>query len=144
MSITRAQIVRQLMARGGFARGGNTGYSDFASPSSTTASQDFATQAVSGGQTNYDGGNDTKPTIRTIPEDYFTPSKTGPTIARVVNFLVNPRMISKKIMDDKIKEQYEKELQVAEDVTTSKKYWIWPSNWQSIFWTNEYKSHAKL
>jgi hypothetical protein len=117
MSITRAQIVRQLMARGGFARGGNTGYSDFASPSSTTASQDFATQAVSGGQTNYDGGNDTKPTI---PEDYFTPSKTGTTIARVVNFLVNPRMISKKIMDDKIKEQYEKELQVAKDVTTRK------------------------
>jgi hypothetical protein len=32
------------------------GYSDFASPSSTTASQDFSTQAVSGGQTDYDGG----------------------------------------------------------------------------------------
>jgi hypothetical protein len=51
MSITRSQIARQL-----YARGGNTGYSDFASPSSSTASQDFATQAVSGGQTNYDGG----------------------------------------------------------------------------------------
>jgi hypothetical protein len=38
-------------------------------------------------------------------------------------------MISKKFMDDKIKEQYEKELQVAKDVTTAKKYWIWPSNW---------------
>jgi hypothetical protein len=45
MSITRSQIARQL-----YARGGNTGYSDFASPSSSTASQDFATQAVSGGQ----------------------------------------------------------------------------------------------
>jgi hypothetical protein len=62
-----------------------------------------------------DGGNDTKPTI---PEDYFTPSKTKTNIARVANFLVNPRMISKKIMDDKIKEQYEKELQVAKDVIT--------------------------
>jgi hypothetical protein len=41
MSITRSQIARQLMARGGFARGGNTGYSDYASPSSSTASQDF-------------------------------------------------------------------------------------------------------
>jgi hypothetical protein len=51
MSITRSQIARQL-----YARGGNTGYSDFASPSSTTASQDFATQAVSGGQTEYGGG----------------------------------------------------------------------------------------
>jgi hypothetical protein len=51
MSITRAQIARQL-----YAKGGNTGYSDFASPSSTTASQDFATQAVSGGQTDYSGG----------------------------------------------------------------------------------------
>jgi hypothetical protein len=70
-----------------------------------------------------DGGNDTKPTkptITTIPEDYFTPSKTGPTIARVTNFLFNPSMFSKKFMDDKIKEQYEKELQVAQDVTTRK------------------------
>jgi hypothetical protein len=37
------------------------------------------------------GGNDTQPTIPTIPEDYFTPSKTGTNIARVANFLVNPR-----------------------------------------------------
>jgi hypothetical protein len=43
-------------SRAKFARGGNTGYSDFASPSSTTASQDFSTQAVSGGQTDYGGG----------------------------------------------------------------------------------------
>jgi hypothetical protein len=34
-------------------KGGNTGYSDYASPSSSTASQDFGTQAVSGGQTDY-------------------------------------------------------------------------------------------
>ena len=113
MSITRAQIVRQLMARGGFARGGNTGYSDYASPSSSTASQDFATQAVSGGQTNYGGGNDTQPTI---PRDYFTPSKTGTNIARVANLLVNPNLISKKFIDDKIKEDYEEELKVAQDV----------------------------
>jgi hypothetical protein len=115
MSITRSQIARQM-----YARGGNTGYSDFASPSSTTASQDFATQAVSGGQTNYGGGNDTQPTIPTIPENYFTPSKTGTNIARVTNFLVNPSMFSKKFIDDKIKEQYEKELQVAKDVTTAR------------------------
>ena len=44
MSITRAQIARQLYANGG--------YSDFASPSSTTASQDFSTQAMSGGQSS--------------------------------------------------------------------------------------------
>jgi hypothetical protein len=67
-----------------------------------------------------DGGNDTKPTIPTIPEDYFTPSKTGPNIARVANFLFNPSMFSKKFIDDKIKEQYEKELQVAKDVITAK------------------------
>jgi hypothetical protein len=66
-----------------------------------------------------DGGNDTK-LIPTIPEDYFTPSKTGTNIARVANFLFNPSMISKKFMDDKIKEQYEKELQVAKDVITAK------------------------
>jgi hypothetical protein len=62
------------------------------------------------------GGNDTQ---RTIPENYFTPSKTGTNIARVANFLFNPSMISKKFMDDKIKEQYEKELQVAKDVITA-------------------------
>lgn len=43
MSITRSQIARQMYANGG------RGYSDYASPSSTTASQDFATQATSGG-----------------------------------------------------------------------------------------------
>ena len=45
-------------------RGGNTGYSDYASPSSSTASQDFGTQAVSGGQTDYggDGGNNQQTT----------------------------------------------------------------------------------
>jgi hypothetical protein len=45
-------------SRAKYARGGNTGYSDFASPSSSTASQDFSTQAVSGGQTDYGGGGD--------------------------------------------------------------------------------------
>jgi hypothetical protein len=63
------------------------------------------------------GGNDTQ---RTIPENYFTPSKMGTNIARVANFLVNPSMFSKKFMDDKITEQYEKELQVAKDVTTAR------------------------
>jgi hypothetical protein len=45
-------------------KGGNTGYSDYASPSSSTASQDFGTQAVSGGQTDYggDGGNNQQTT----------------------------------------------------------------------------------
>jgi hypothetical protein len=63
------------------------------------------------------GGNDTQ---RTIPENYFTPSKLGTNIARVTNFLFNPSMFSKKFMDDKITEQYEKELQVAKDVITAK------------------------
>jgi hypothetical protein len=77
MSITRSQIARQL-----YARGGNTGYSDFASPSSTTASQDFATQAVSGGQTNYDGGGGSydyipQPTVAKLNTD---PIKGGDNI----------------------------------------------------------------
>jgi hypothetical protein len=80
-------------------------------------------------------GNDTKPYYTDYSRNYFTPSKTGTNIARVANFLLNPSMFSKKFMDDKIKEQYEKELQVAKDVSNCKKYWIWPSNWQSIFWS---------
>jgi hypothetical protein len=59
-----------------------TGYSDFASPSSTTASQDFATQAVSGGQTNYDGGGGSydyipQPTVAKLNTD---PIKGGDNI----------------------------------------------------------------
>jgi hypothetical protein len=74
MSITRSQIARQLYANGG--------YSDFASPSSTTASQDFATQAVSGGQTNYDGGGGSydyipQPTVAKLNTD---PIKGGDNI----------------------------------------------------------------
>jgi hypothetical protein len=52
MSITRAQIVRQMYADGG------RGYSDYASPSSSTASRDFETQGVSGGQVSYGGSDD--------------------------------------------------------------------------------------
>jgi hypothetical protein len=59
-------------SRAKFARGGNTGYSDFASPSSTTASQDFSTQAVSGGS---DGGS----------YDYIP----QPTVAKIATQLLN-------------------------------------------------------
>jgi hypothetical protein len=141
MSITRAQIATQLLNEmapkgeklayinnreaellkrmGGAGKNINeTGiksyyYDEVGQTMGGTGFQD--TSHLTGG--SGDGGNDTKPTI---PEDYFTPSKTKTNIARVANFLVNPRMISKKIMDDKIKEQYEKELQVAKDVTTRK------------------------
>jgi hypothetical protein len=144
MSITRAQIATQLlnkMAPKGeklayinnreaelLKRMGGAGvdinktgiksyyYDEVGQTMGGTGFQD--TSSLTGG--SGDGGNDTKPTIPTIPEDYFTPSKTGTNIARVANFLVNPNILSKKFMDDKIKEQYEKELQVAEDVTTAR------------------------
>jgi hypothetical protein len=144
MSITRAQIATQLlnkMAPKGeklayinnreaelLKRMGGAGvdinktgiksyyYDEVGQTMGGTGFQD--TSHLTGG--SGDGGNDTKPTIPTIPEDYFTPSKTGTNIARVANFLVNPNILSKKFMDDKIKEQYEKELQVAEDVTTAR------------------------
>jgi hypothetical protein len=144
MSITRAQIATQLlnkMAPKGeklayinnreaelLKRMGGAGvdinktgiksyyYDEVGQTMGGTGHQD--TSHLTGG--SGDGGNDTKPTITTIPEDYFTPSKTGTNIARVVNFLFNPSMFSKKFMDDKITEQYEKELQVAKDVTTAR------------------------
>ena len=53
--------------RAGYAYGGR-GYSDYASPSSTTASQDFATQAVSGGQTDYGGGDNQGPITPRLPD----------------------------------------------------------------------------
>jgi hypothetical protein len=144
MSITRAQIATQLLNEmapkgeklayinnreaellkrmGGAGKNINeTGiksyyYDEVGQTMGGTGFQD--TSHLTGG--SGDGGNDTKPTIPTIPEDYFTPSKTGTNIARVANFLVNPSMFSKKFIDDKIKEQYEKELQVAEDVATAR------------------------
>jgi hypothetical protein len=144
MSITRAQIATQLlnkMAPKGeklayinnreaelLKRMGGAGvdinktgiksyyYDEVGQTMGGTGFQD--TSHLTGG--SGDGGNDTKPTIPTIPEDYFTPSKTGTNIARVANFLFNPSILSKKFMDDKITEQYEKELQVAEDVTTAR------------------------
>jgi hypothetical protein len=100
--------VSESLSQAAFGSSGPTFSSDGGS-GSFTPKGNFATITK--------GGNDTQ---RTIPENYFTPSKTGTNIARVANFLVNPRMISKKFMDDKIKEQYEKELQVAKDVTTAR------------------------
>jgi hypothetical protein len=99
--------VSESLSQAAFGSSGPTFSSDGGSESFTPKGN-FATITK--------GGNDTQ---RTIPENYFTPSKTKTNIARVANFLVNPRMISKKIMDDKIKEQYEKELQVAKDVITA-------------------------
>jgi hypothetical protein len=90
MSITRSQIARQLYANGG--------YSDYASPSSSTASQDFATQAVSGGQTNYDGGGGSydyipQPTVAQLNtintsegNRYVNPNKTVAETLRDANF----------------------------------------------------------
>jgi hypothetical protein len=72
----------------GFANGGR-GYSDYASPSSTTASQDFATQAVSGGQTDYDGGgggND-QPITEIRPDFNYN----------INPFSINPRLNFKNI-----------------------------------------------
>jgi hypothetical protein len=72
----------------GFANGGR-GYSDYASPSSTTASQDFATQAVSGGQTDYDGGgggND-QPINKVRPDFNYN----------IDPFSINPRLNFKNI-----------------------------------------------
>jgi hypothetical protein len=100
--------VSESLSQAAFGSSGPTFSSDGGSESFTPKGN-FATITK--------GGNDTQ---RTIPENYFTPSKTGPNIARVANFLFNPSMFSKKFMDDKIKEQYEKELQVAKDVTTAR------------------------
>jgi hypothetical protein len=74
--------------RVGYAKGGR-GYSDYASPSSTTASQDFATQAVSGGQTDYDGGgggND-QPITEIRPDFNYN----------IDPFSINPRLNFKNI-----------------------------------------------
>ena len=106
MSITRLQIARQLMAGGG--RMSETAAS-YSSPTARAADDRFSPASDSGNG----GGNDTQPTI---PTDYFTPSKTKTNIARTANFLLNPKLISKILMDDKIKEDYEEESKVAKDV----------------------------
>jgi hypothetical protein len=74
---------------------GNTGYSDFASPSSTTASQDFSTQAVSGGQTDYNGGGGNDYSGPTYDEAALSqPSTiTGPTDPGVAGTYVDGQFV---------------------------------------------------
>jgi hypothetical protein len=74
---------------------GNTGYSDFASPSSTTASQDFSTQAVSGGQTDYNGGGGNDYSGPTYDEAALSqPSTiTGPTDPGVAGTYVDGKFV---------------------------------------------------
>jgi hypothetical protein len=103
----------------GFANGGR-GYNDFASPSSTTASQDFSTQAVSGGQTNYVGGDGSydyipQPTVAklntiTTPGDgtYVNPNKTVIETLRDSNFLSN---FQRKGIDRALADRYAREVQ---------------------------------
>ena len=80
MSITRSQIARQMYANGG------RGYSDYASPSSTTASQDFATQATSGG-TDWGGNNEVQyyPTVQ--PNRITTTSDFDTNVNKVTRTL---------------------------------------------------------
>ena len=82
----------------------------YSSPTARAADDRFSPASDSGNG----GGNNIQPTI---PTDYFTPSRTGTNIARAANFLVNPNLLSKKFIDDKIKEEYEKELKVAQDIS---------------------------
>ena len=77
MSITRSQIARQMYADGG------RGYNPNASPSSTTASRDFETQGVSGGQVSYGGSDD----------DRYIPKVTYPD--QVQRTLQNNSLIGK-------------------------------------------------
>jgi hypothetical protein len=79
----------------GSSSSGNTGYSDFASPSSTTASQDFSTQAVSGGQTDYDGGGGNDYSGPTYDEAALSqPSTiTGPTDPGVAGTYVDGKFV---------------------------------------------------
>ncbi len=123
MSITRAQIARQLYANGG--------YSDFASPSSTTASQDFSTQAMSGGQTNYGGGDGSStPTVNfaTIKP----PSNVNATQA-VDNYQFGPKPYEKylaqflasglpmgAVVNYGLRKYYDAQEKIAEDVTTAR------------------------
>ena len=154
MSITRAQIARQLLAKGGMPMkeikgqnhmlayitpneadklvklGGqetmtpegipaypeydNYGYSNQADfdQGNYAASTDSTVSGYADGNTNTGGGN-TPPQI-TQASDYI-PSKTKTNLARTTNFFLNPT-ISKYAVDKAMKDQYEKDKEIGEDV----------------------------
>ena len=52
----------------------------------------------------------------TVPDNYFTPSKTQYGIVRAANYLINPEPVTRYAINELIKDQYEKELQTAQDI----------------------------
>jgi len=135
MSITRAQIARQLLAQGGSpgnttrqrvlprADGKRPGYygsdAGFGSDDYKDESASFDSGSGSGGS-DQDFANARASMYGTSPEltqaSNYIPSKTKTNFARTANFFLNPNPVTKYAADKAIKNQYEKDKEIASDV----------------------------
>ena len=112
MSITRSQIARQL-----YRAGGRT---DAGANRSTASHSSRGSIDESGRSVSSSGGGDTtvnRPPPQITQASDFLPSRTKTNLARGANFLFNPDQLSKFAIDRQIAEQYEKDKQIASDVT---------------------------
>ena len=112
MSITRSQIARQL-----YRAGGRT---DAGANRSTASHSSRGSIDESGRSVSSSGGGDTttnSPPPQITQSTNYIPSKTKTNLGRFTNFLFNPNQLSKFAIDKQIKDQYDKDKQIASDVT---------------------------
>ncbi len=138
MSITRAQIARQLLAQGGSpgnttrqrvlprADGKRPGYygsdAGFGSDDYKDESASFDSGSGSGGS-DQDFANARASMYGTSPEltqaSDFLPSRTKTNLVRGANFFLNPNPVTKYAADKAIKEQYEEDKKIGQDVISA-------------------------
>lgn len=116
MSITRAQIARQL-----YRAGGRT---DAGANRSTASHSSRGSIDESGRSVSSSGGGDTTTNNPYTPPqntdiNNYIPSRTKTNLARGANFFLNPNPVTKYAADKAIKEQYEKDKEIGEDVISA-------------------------
>ena len=113
MSITRSQIARQL-----YRAGGRT---DAGANRSTASHSSRGSIDESGRSVSSSGGGDTTTNNPYTPPqntdiNNYIPSRTKTNLARGANFFLNPNPVTKYAADKAIKNQYEKDKEIASDV----------------------------
>jgi len=115
MSITRAQIARQLYRAGGRT---DAGANRSTASHSSRGSIDESGRSVS----SSNGGGDTtvnRPPPQITQASDFLPSRTKTNLVRGANFFLNPNPVTKYAADKAIKEQYEEDKKIGQDVISA-------------------------
>ena len=113
MSITRSQIARQLYRAGGRT---DAGANRSTASKAGVGSIDESGRSVS----SSNGGGDTtvnRPPPQITQSNEYIPSRLQTNLARGANFFLNPNLGQKLFIDRQIANQYEKDKQIASDIT---------------------------